>query len=175
MPPDTNESSSHDLSDAREATGTSPSNARHEAATAAPPEIRELQPAPVGNHSARRLRDQRRLFQSVLSILRANGTRDQNDFLALVTRKVAHALGVDRVGVWLFDDAHDAIHCAHLHSEGRDSQHAPSRAHFTRADHPAYFEAIESTLPVRADDARTHLATRPLLRGDRRAAPLDAR
>jgi PAS domain S-box-containing protein len=96
----------------------------------------------------------------VLSILRANGTRDQTEFLALVTRKVAHALGVARVGVWLFDDARDAIQCAHLHAEGRAPQHSPSRARFTRADHPAYFEAIESTLPVRADDARTHLATR---------------
>jgi PAS domain S-box-containing protein len=160
MPPDTHESSGRDLPDALAAAGTSPSNARHESATAAPLELRELQPPAGGNHSARRLRDQRRLFQSVLSILRANSTRDQTEFLALVTRKVAHALGVARVGVWLFDDARDAIHCAHLHTEGRHGQLPPPRTRFTRADHPAYFEAIESTLPVRADDVRAHLATR---------------
>ncbi|MEY5033401.1 MAG: hypothetical protein RL354_2432, partial [Planctomycetota bacterium] len=112
-------------------------------------------------HSAARLREQRRLFHSVLAILRANASSERTEFLALVTRNVVQALGVERASVWLLDDTHATLRCAYLHRRGHGGE--PHSGRITRADHPDYFEAIESKLPVRADDARTHLATRSLL------------
>ena len=60
--------------------------------------------------SAVRLREQRRMFHSVLSILRGNMNRGRREFLALVTQQVAQALGVARASIWLFDLARDRIH-----------------------------------------------------------------
>ena len=135
-----------------------------------------------------KLREQRRLFHSVLSILRANTSGDCAEFLALVTRKVAQALAIERASVWIFDDARDTLRCAHLHDRVHDRvaqptappsdaslgrapsnlapcEHPPHPPTIHRAEHPAYFEAIESKLPIRAHDARTHLATRSLTDG----------
>jgi len=107
--------------------------------------------------SIQRLREQRRLFHSVLSMLRANDTKSRADFLDLVSRKAAQALGVRRVSIWLFDHERERIVCESLHDGGRSLGRTAQT--LSRADHPAYFEAIESKLPVRADDAHTHLAT----------------
>ncbi|MGA1224251.1 MAG: PAS domain S-box protein [Phycisphaerales bacterium] len=107
-----------------------------------------------------RIREQRRLFHSVLSILRANTTHERADFLGFVTRKVSHALGVARVGVWLFGERRDALSCAHLFDRGR-SVSAPGER-LLRKEHPGFFEAIESRIPVRADHAPSHLATQSL-------------
>ena len=113
-----------------------------------------------GEASMSRLREQRRLFHSVLSILRANTSRDRQEFLALVTRKAAQALHVARASIWLFDERHQQATCEQLHADGTDLGRTGQR--ILRADHPAYFESIESQLPVRADDAHTHLATHSL-------------
>jgi PAS domain S-box-containing protein len=107
-----------------------------------------------------RLREQRRLFHSVLSILRANTSRNRDVFLELVTKKVAHSLKVDRVSVWLFDDLHTQITCNYL-IEGHSTRGRSGEVLF-RSDYPAYFEAIEGLLPIRADDARQHGATSSL-------------
>ncbi|MEY3027608.1 MAG: hypothetical protein RLZZ238_2505, partial [Planctomycetota bacterium] len=107
-----------------------------------------------------RIREQRRLFHSVLSILRANTTHERADFLGFVARKVSHALGVARVGVWLFGERRDALSCAHLFDRGR-SVSAPGER-LLRKEHPGFFEAIESRIPVRADHAPSHLATQSL-------------
>ena len=104
-----------------------------------------------------RLREQRRLFHSVLAILRANAGRNREEFLELATRKTAQALAVSRVGVWLFDERRERIVCEHLFANGEP--HGRTGQVLLRSAHRAYFEAIESHLPVRADDARTHLAT----------------
>ncbi|MCE2882368.1 MAG: PAS domain S-box protein [Planctomycetaceae bacterium] len=113
--------------------------------------------------SLRRLREQRKLFHSVLSILRANTSRDRQEFLGLVTRKVSQALEVDRVSVWIFDEGHDKICCEHLFSGGKSQ--GKLDICLSRLDHRAYFEAVDSKLPVRADDAHTHVATRSFREG----------
>ncbi|KAF0126096.1 MAG: two-component sensor histidine kinase [Elusimicrobia bacterium] len=64
----------------------------------------------------------------------------------------AHALGVDRVGVWLFTEDKTAMVC-------RDVYDAPTRRHFSgerweRAKSPLYFKVIESEGAVAAADAR---------------------
>ncbi|MFM7134789.1 MAG: PAS domain S-box protein [Planctomycetota bacterium] len=119
--------------------------------------FRETGSTGAHDSSIRRLREQRRLFHSVLSILRANTSKHREDFLGLATRKVAQALNVARASVWLFDEHRTVIRCEQLFSDGRS---LGATGHVLgRNDHPQYFSAIESTIPVRADDARTHPAT----------------
>ncbi|MFM7050607.1 MAG: PAS domain S-box protein [Planctomycetota bacterium] len=125
--------------------------------------FREAASAQRHEASLRRLREQRKLFHSVLSILRANTSKDRSDFLDLVTRKVAQALEVRRVSVWLFDATHDKICCEHLFNGGESGNGGGMC--LQRVDHPAYFRAVESKIPVRADDAHTHLATRSFSAG----------
>ncbi|HBE89282.1 MAG TPA: hypothetical protein DDW67_09115 [Elusimicrobia bacterium] len=64
----------------------------------------------------------------------------------------AHALRVDRVGVWLFTEDKSAMVC-------RDIYDAPTRRHFSgerweRSKSPLYFKVIESEGVVAAADAR---------------------
>lgn len=119
--------------------------------------FREVAQARAKDPTLARFREQRRLFQSVLSILRANTARDRAQFLASVTKSVAGALHVARASVWLFEADRGAIRCESLHANGSSEGRTDLR--LPRSEHPAYFEAIESLLPVRADDAHTHPAT----------------
>jgi len=119
--------------------------------------FREAPRQPRTEASLNRLREQRKLFHSVLSLLRANTSRNRHDFLGLVTRKCAQALEVARVSVWLLDERREHILCDHLFADGASVD--CEGLVLARRDHPAYFEAIASKLPVRADDALTHLAT----------------
>lgn len=122
--------------------------------------FREIKPRERAKGALDRLREQRRLFHSVLSILRANTNRNRESFLEFVSRKVARSIDAQRVSVWLFDDQRTQVRCECLvDGETKSNQcHQVIRRH----DHPAYFEAIEGLLPIRADDARTHDATSSL-------------
>ncbi len=122
--------------------------------------FREVKPRERARGTLDRLREQRRLFHSVLSILRANTSRNRDVFLELVTKKVAQSLKVERVSVWLFDDLHTQITCNYL-IEGHSTRGRSGEV-LHRSDYPAYFEAIEGLLPIRADDARQHGATSSL-------------
>jgi two-component system cell cycle sensor histidine kinase/response regulator CckA len=119
--------------------------------------FRETSISPAADAAFQRFREQRRLFHSVLSLLRANNTKDRSIFFGLVTSRVAQALGVARASIWLVDRSLERITCEWLHadgvSEGRTGQQ------LSRSEHPAYFEAIGARLPIRADDAYTHPAT----------------
>ncbi|MBM3989896.1 MAG: PAS domain S-box protein [Planctomycetes bacterium] len=125
--------------------------------------FREQIPDMRGSPSLVRLREQRKLFHSVLSILRANSAADRGEFLALVTQQVATALGVARASVWLFDESHARITCEQLWSDGRSL--GRTATDLFRTDHRAYFEALEALVPVRADDAIVHPATRSFADG----------
>jgi PAS domain S-box-containing protein len=96
----------------------------------------------------------------VLSILRANTSRNRDVFLELVTKKVAQSLKVERVSVWLFDDLRTQILCTYF-ADGHSTRACPGEV-LHRSEHPAYFAAIESLLPIRADDAQKHGATASL-------------
>ena len=113
--------------------------------------------------SAVRLREQRRMFHSVLSILRGNMNRGRREFLALVTQQVAQALSVARASIWLLDTMRQRIACEELCVDGVSQGKAALVLH--RDDHPAYFEAVDFKEPVRADDAHTHPATRSFSAG----------
>ncbi len=125
--------------------------------------FRELTAPRTREASTQRLREQRKLFHSVFSILRGNTSTSRGEFLELATRKVAQALQVSRASVWLFDKGREHIVCAQLFADGQSL--GPVDIKLARADHPAYFDATESKLPVRADDAHTHLATHSFSEG----------
>lgn len=92
-----------------------------------------------------------------LSRSRALAEGRRQDFLAEATRSAAERLDVARVGVWVFDAAHQTITCAHLHRRGE----APTSGDVLHArDYPAYFSALEADPLIRADDARTDPRTR---------------
>ncbi len=74
--------------------------------------------------------------------------------------EAAHALGVERVGVWLFVDGRSAIRCFHLYERSKD-QHSEG-AVLRAADFPSYFRALEERREVPAEDAREDPTTREL-------------
>jgi len=84
----------------------------------------------------------------------------QAEALRSATEIAAHALEVERVGVWLFVDEHRAIRCESLfertgntHSEG---------AMLRAADFPIYCRALEERRDIPAVAARDHELTREL-------------
>lgn len=125
--------------------------------------FRELSPEQRSAPSLVRLREQRKLFHSVLSILRGNTASERSEFLALVTQQVATALGVARASIWLFDEHHAKLDCEHLWADERS--HGRTASELLRSEHRAYFEALEARVPVRADDALVHPATRSFADG----------
>ncbi len=92
-----------------------------------------------------------------LHVREANGFRDAFRDAA---RIVSEALRVERVGVWLFDDAHRVIRCDHLYE--RSSREVFEGALLRVQDFPAYFRALEEKRSVPADDARSDPLTHEL-------------
>lgn len=76
---------------------------------------------------------------------------DADRALRHITEAAARALQVERVGVWLYDEARTSIRCADLHvrSAGTHS----SGPCLSAADYPAYFEALEGERVISAHDA----------------------
>ncbi|MDQ5977064.1 MAG: hypothetical protein QG602_36 [Verrucomicrobiota bacterium] len=75
-----------------------------------------------------------------------------------VTELVAACQQVDRVGVWLFDEAHSAMVCGGLFVQS--AHHHERGQRLTRAEFPHYFQAIESDRTIGAADAIHHPDTR---------------
>ncbi|MFM7261119.1 MAG: PAS domain S-box protein [bacterium] len=119
--------------------------------------FRELTTPRRAEATLARLREQRKLFQSVLSLLRATEALDRDSFFAVVTAKVSAVLSVARASIWLLDETHESIICESLHADG--VARGKVDIELSRTQFLPYFEAIESRLPVRADDACTHPAT----------------
>lgn len=80
-----------------------------------------------------------------------------------ITESAADALAVDRVSVWLLDDARQALVCQDLYEHGR---HRHSRGFkLARRDHPEYFAALETEELVAAADAHHDARTRSFRSG----------
>jgi PAS domain S-box-containing protein len=75
-----------------------------------------------------------------------------------VTELVAESQQVDRVGVWLFEDARSALVCGDLFVQS--AHHHEHGQRLTRAEFPHYFQAIESDRTIAAADAVHHPETR---------------
>lgn len=75
-------------------------------------------------------------------------------------RICADALGVERVGVWVFDDDHSALVCHHLYS--RTLGRLASGERLLTRELPGYCGALEKCRTIVADDAQAHPLTREL-------------
>jgi PAS domain S-box-containing protein len=96
-----------------------------------------------------------------LAELAGNRTLCQGDLEAAtrqITGTAAHALEVERVSVWLYDEAQSLIRCTTLYQRSEDASTAGGE--LNAADFPAYFEALEAERTIAADDAATDPRTR---------------
>ncbi|MEO6029998.1 MAG: ATP-binding protein [Candidatus Binatia bacterium] len=76
------------------------------------------------------------------------------------TKLIASTLGVERVGIWLFDATRANLTCACEYERAGDS--FLSGETLSRADFPKYVEALDDYRAIVADDARTHPITSEL-------------
>ena len=79
---------------------------------------------------------------------------------AHATKLIACTLGLERVGIWLFDEDRRQLCCVCLYQRSADAH--GSGETLQTADFPAYAAALETHRAIVADDARTHPATRDL-------------
>lgn len=77
-----------------------------------------------------------------------------------VTAVAADALGVERVGIWLFVDDDHAIRCFHLYERSKLAY--SEGAVLYGADVPKYFRALHEQRDIAAEEARTHPLTKEL-------------
>lgn len=72
-----------------------------------------------------------------------------------ITKVASEILSVSRVGIWLFNDARDAIELADLYGHGRHS----SGVELRRDSYPGYFVALDEERLIVASDAYIEKAT----------------
>jgi diguanylate cyclase (GGDEF)-like protein len=72
-------------------------------------------------------------------------------------------LDVDRVGLWIFDDAGTAIQCKHQYQ--RSPPQGPPVTILRRNEYPSYFAAVSRQLTLAIPDVRTELCLQELLNG----------
>ena len=126
----------------------------------APAVQRELAEAALRRERARReaeesLREERLRGAGVhvLDVLRSEAFTRGNATVVYreLTGLVAHALDVDRVSIWLFDDTRTGFHCVESFDR-RSGAHGEGQS-YALDEHPAYFEALERSRFVEAHDA----------------------
>ncbi len=83
--------------------------------------------------------------------------RSLTQSLEQITRVAARTMEVERVGVWLFDQAHLRIRCLCLYSLSADRH--TSGMELTAAEYPAYFRALATSRAVAADEAQADVRT----------------
>ena len=106
--------------------------------------------------AAEGLRDEAilRKRNEVLLGLSRSGALEQGDLermLLEITEAAADTLGVDRVNVWLYNDARTKIHCIE-HFDLRDGTHSDGYE-LAASDYPVYFKALENERIIAAHDA----------------------
>ncbi|MEH1904269.1 MAG: PAS domain S-box protein [Nostoc sp.] len=97
----------------------------------------------------------------VLTQLAQNQTLYQGDLkaaLSKITETAVKNIGVERTGIWLYDETSMKIECFDLF-EASGNQHSQGLS-LSAADYPAYFAALQQDQPIAADDAHTDPRTR---------------
>ena len=101
---------------------------------------------------------------------------DRSACLGAITETAADVIGVERVGIWLYDDAHKRIECLDLF-EVHAARHTQG-IHLEAEQFPVYFQALEEERIIAAHDAeadpRTSEFTESYLRPTGIGAMLDA-
>lgn len=77
-----------------------------------------------------------------------------------ICRDIAQNVDANRVSIWRFSEAKDAVHCQCFFDSDTDS--FLSGQILTDKEHPAYFQTILTEQFIVAPDARLHSATREL-------------
>ena len=93
---------------------------------------------------------------TLLQLGRASGL-DLRDSFQRITQEVAQTIEVARVGIWLFDDQHRSLVCEDMYL--LDQGIHESGLELDPADYPRYFQAMEASRIVAADDAAKDVRT----------------
>src|SRR6185503_3517593 len=96
-------------------------------------------------------------FSQALVELSKEEASELGDRLARLCRVAAETLDVARVSVWLFNDTHTELRCAHL--EDRSRNLSESGAVLQVGSYPRYFEMLEECRTIAATDATTDPST----------------
>jgi diguanylate cyclase (GGDEF)-like protein/PAS domain S-box-containing protein len=100
----------------------------------------------------RQHRDKLAGFQTALLELAKHPTTDPDESLRRLCETASSILGVERVGVWLFNPEHTEIVCRCLHTRSLRVSENPGTV-ITARDYPRYFGALEEHRVVAAHDA----------------------
>ncbi len=98
---------------------------------------------------------QARSFNSTLErVFKAFVTHDRSSdaFIRMATEEISRALSIERVSVWFFSESRDRIVCQDLF-QASDASHSHG-AELKADDFPIYFDAINSSMAIVANDAR---------------------
>lgn len=102
-------------------------------------------------------------YYEVIRSLIVNETINQgqvNQAFDLIVKNSADALGVSRVGIWLYNEEKTAIICKTLYERGKGFNYKEIKLRET--DCPAYFEAIKQIRNLDIDDAQNNETSTPL-------------
>ncbi len=95
-----------------------------------------------------------------LARLRLDSAHGIDATLGRAARLCSHTLGVERVGVWLFDEAYERLNCQTLYLRSEDR--ATSGDVLDTRKYPIYTAGLRERRAIVADDARNHPLTREL-------------
>ena len=101
---------------------------------------------------ARRMQAQNEVFARLARQM-TEAWGDPAAFLRHVTEEIAHAFGVERVGIWLADDALEQIEC--LNSFSRAEARHTHGSTLYRSDIPHYFDALKEERVIVAHNAES--------------------
>jgi GAF domain-containing protein len=101
--------------------------------------------------------DKGNLFQTALVELSRDETVDLEVCLTRICGVAASVLDVARVSVWVFNDAHTELCCAHLFDRSLNRHEHGAILEVDR--YPRYFETLEECRVVAAEHAATNPAT----------------
>jgi diguanylate cyclase (GGDEF)-like protein/PAS domain S-box-containing protein len=101
----------------------------------------------------RRHLDKLTRYQSVLLEMGKNGPADPDESFRRLCEGASTTLGVERVGVWLFNADHTEILCRCLYTKTAGGCESPGTVILAR-DFPRYFASLEESRVVAAADAR---------------------
>lgn len=110
------------------------------------------------------LRESKRRLQAQNMVLMELARRktlslgDLNAAVREITEAATNVLGIERVGVWLYNDERSKIHCIDLY-EWNTSRHSQGME-LAAVNYPAYFQALQEARTIAAHDAHTDPRTK---------------
>ena len=96
-------------------------------------------------------------FQAALVELSRTASSGLEDAIKQAVMVAANALEVARVSIWLFNDTHTELRCLHLYDQTRSIHESGAVLDVNR--YPRYFQTLEESRMIAANDAATDPAT----------------